>query len=461
MRIRRAIALTAVSAGLTMPLSPARAGALPVPIPDVDDLTSSLTSLAVPNPLPDVSGIASPAAPVPPPPNPPLPDPSTAPLPIPEQDPFFAAPHNVRSYHPGEIIRSRPVAVRAFELPMAAKAWQLIYRTSDRTGAATVTGTTLMVPTTPWLGEGPRPLVSYQTAEDGVSTRCAPSYALATGYRGSGFTGSYSESPIMAFALQQGWALSVPDYEGMQSQFLIGDVAARGVLDGLRASLRFEPAGLAASPVAIWGYSGGAFASAVAAQMQQTYAPELPVKGVALGGLLGNVRDTIRAFDGSIAGSAIPMGMHGFARAYPDMGIRSRLNTLGQQYFDEEANDCLFDAAARKPFMTVAEIEAEPGTLDQPDILAMLNENSPLHRSGVPTAPVYEYHALMDEFAPIAPARAVLRKYCAAGVPVHHDQKPVGEHLTEIAAGAPGAMDFLKNRFAGTTPKNNCTRIPE
>jgi len=379
--------------------------------------------------------------------------------PIPEDDPFFAAPRDVGHYQPGDVIRSRSVQVKAFELPVPSHAWQLIFRTSDRTDKPTVTGTTLIVPRSPWRGPGSRPVVSYQTAEDGVSTRCAPSYALNAGLKG-GFTGSYSESPIIVIALLQGWAISVPDYEGMESQFLVADVAAKGVLDGLRASRRFGEAGLAGSPVAIWGYSGGAFASANAAQLQADYAPELPVKGIALGGLLGNVRDTIRAFDGSVAGSAVPMGMHGFDRAYPDLDIRSRLNPRGQKYFDLEANSCLFDAVPRKPFMKVSQIEAEPGTLDQPDVLAMLNENSPLHRSGVPTAPVYEYHTVADEFAPIKPARAVLLNYCAAGVDVQHAPKLVGEHLTEIAAGVPGALSFLKARFAGTAPVNTCARIP-
>jgi len=379
--------------------------------------------------------------------------------PLPEQDSFFAAPSDQDDYAPGDVIRSRPVTVKAFELPLPFKAWQLIYRTSDRNDEPTVTATTLIVPTTAWRGPGSRPVVSYQTAEDGVSTRCAPSYALTAGARG-GFSGSYSESPIIVSALLQGWALSVPDYEGMESQFLVADVAAKGVLDGLRASRRFATAGLKDSPLAIWGYSGGAFASANAAQLQRSYAPELPIKAVTLGGLLGNVRDTIRAFDGSVAGSAIPMGMHGFDRAFPDMKIRSRLNALGQKYYDLEANDCLFDAVPRRPFMKVVKIEGEPGMLDKPDVLAMLDANSPLHRPGVPTAPVYEYHTVLDEFAPIKPARAVLRAYCAAGVPVQHDAKLVGEHLTEIALGAPGAVLFMKHRFAGDTPKNTCARIP-
>lgn len=381
------------------------------------------------------------------------------PPPIPEDDPFFAAPPGLAKKAPGAVLASRRVQVKAFELPVPADAWQLKYRTSDRTGRPTVTATTVLVPRSPWRKKGARPLVSYQTAEDGVSTRCAPSYALTAGIRG-GFTGSYSESPIIVAALLQGWAVAVPDYEGMRSEFLVAATSAKGVLDGLRAARSFRPAGLRRSPIAMWGYSGGAFATANAAQLQARYAPELPVRAVSLGGLLGSVRATIDAFDGSIAGGAIPMGMHGFDRAYPGLRIRDRLNASGQAKFDRQAADCIFDAVPRYPFLRVSQIEAEPHTLDKPEIAAMLRRNSPLFRPGAPTAPVYGYHTLLDEFAPIGPARATLRNYCAAGTPVQYAEKLLGEHLTEIALGVPGVIGFLTRRFNGRPPRNDCASIP-
>lgn len=380
------------------------------------------------------------------------------PLPLPEDDPFFAAPADLASYQPGQVIASRQVQVKAYELPVPATAWQLVYRTADRNGTPTVTVTTVMVPTSRWTGTGPRPLVSYQTAEDGVSTRCAPSYALTAGASG-GFTGSYTETPMIVAALAQGWAVAAPDYEGMESQFLVADVAAKAVLDGLRAARQFAAAGLQDSPVAVWGYSGGAFATANAAQLQGSYAPELPMRGVALGGLLGDVRSTIDAFDGSIAGGAIPMGMHGFDRAYPEVGITQYLNPLGQRLFETMQDDCLFDAVPRRPFLRMRDIESVPNALDTPAVAAMLRENSPRHRSGTPTAPVYEYHALLDEFAPIGPARDTLRNYCRGGVAVQHDVKLIGEHLTEIVLGAPGAIGYLRARFSGKPAPSNCSGL--
>lgn len=38
--------------------------------------------------------------------------------------------------------------------------------TEDHRGRPSATVTTVLVPDTPWEGEGPRPLLSYQTAED-------------------------------------------------------------------------------------------------------------------------------------------------------------------------------------------------------------------------------------------------------------------------------------------------------
>lgn len=382
-----------------------------------------------------------------------------APPPVPEDDPFYAVPSNIARHRPGVVLDSRSIPAKVYDLPVPAQAWQIKYRTEDSKGKATATVTTLLVPTQKWTGVGSRPLVSYQTAEDGVAGRCAPSYALRAGMAG-GYTGSYSETGLMGLALSQGWAVAAPDYEGPRSEFLVADTEAKGVLDGVRAVQRFDPAGFGPSPVALWGYSGGSFASATAAQLQPTYAPELKLSGVALGGLVGDIRATIDAFSGSIGGGAIPMGINGFLRAYPELDLLQYLNESGKAKVKETERDCIFDSSPRYPFLKVSDIEAVPDALSAPPVAQMLRDNSPLHRSGAPSAPVYHYHTVLDEFAPIAPARATLRRYCDAGTPVQSVEKLVGEHLTEIALGAPGAVAFLAQRFAGKPIKNTCERIP-
>ncbi|KAA1417835.1 lipase [Nocardioides humilatus] len=381
-------------------------------------------------------------------------------VPVPEEDPFYAVPANVADYDNGEVISFRPITPKAFEIPLPAQGWQVLYRTEDRVGRPTATVTTVLVPDRAWKGAGPRPLLSYQTAEDGVAGKCAPSYAFSAGVRG-GLTNAYPELGLVAMALLRGWAVSVPDYEGPQSQFLVAGVQAKGVLDGIRAARSFAPAAIdPAAPIGLWGYSGGSLASLTAAQFQPTYAPELRLSALALGGLVANVRATIDAFDGSVFGGAIPMGINGFLRGYPELGIGDYLNESGRALVAKAAGDCINDAVARRPFLTIAQMEAVPHALDQAPIAAMLRENSPLFMPGVPEVPIYHYHAKLDELAPIGPARAVLRRFCAAGVDVESHETALGEHLTEVGRGAAGAMQFLARRFGGKAPRNTCAKIP-
>jgi hypothetical protein len=385
---------------------------------------------------------------------------SAATILLPEDDPFYRVPASAADRPNGAVLASRRVDARAFELPLPVTAWQVKYRTEDSHGRASASVTTVLVPNQAWTGPGPRPLLSYQTAEDGVTGRCAPSYALRAGISG-GFTGSYSETTLIAMALGRGWTVTVPDYEGPRSEFLVAGTQAKGVLDAIRATRRFAPAGVARrAKVGVWGYSGGSLASVTAAQLQPSYAPHLRLDALALGGLLGDVRSTIDAFSGSIGGGAIPMGINGFLRAYPGLHLMQYLNESGQTKVRETAHACLFDAAPRYPFLRLSDIEAVPDALSLPPVAAMLRANSPRTLRGVPRVPIYHYHATNDEFAPIGPARDTLRRFCRAGVVVESVEKPLGEHLTEIALGAPGALDFLAARFAGRAPRNTCAAIP-
>ncbi|MEO6470233.1 MAG: lipase family protein [Aeromicrobium sp.] len=380
-------------------------------------------------------------------------------IPVPEDDPFYAVPANIATFHNGDVLSSRAVSAKAFGIPVPAQAWQVKYRTQDSKTRPSATVTTVLVPKSTWKGPGDRPLISYQTAEDGVAGRCAPSFALR-GLDG-GFTGSQGETPLIALALSQGWAVSVPDYEGPRSEFLVAGTQAPGVLDGIRAARNFGPAAISpTAKIGIWGYSGGSLASVTAAQLQPSYAPELTISGLALGGLLGDVRTTIDAFSGSIGGGAIPMGINGFNRAYPELKLGQYLNASGNAKLKATERDCLFDAAERYPFLRLADIEGFPNALDTPPVAKMLADNSPMFINSVPKTAVYHYHTVLDEFAPIAPARAVMRRFCAAGVTVQSVEKLVGEHLTEIAVGAPGAVAFLKARFAGKPAINSCAKIP-
>src|SRR5258707_8960302 len=89
----------------------------------------------------------------------------------PDQDAFYAVPSGLDRLPDGAILDSRPIQAMSAGVPMPAQAWQVKFKTTDNLSRATATVTTVMVPDGAWDGPGPRPLVSYQTAQDGVNTK--------------------------------------------------------------------------------------------------------------------------------------------------------------------------------------------------------------------------------------------------------------------------------------------------
>jgi hypothetical protein len=384
---------------------------------------------------------------------------SSAAVPLPSNDPFYAVPPGISGLANGAILDSRPIKAFAGPLPLAAKAWEVKYKTLDTQGRPSADVATVLVPERKWTGKGSRPLVSYQTAEDGVGTKCSPSYALHAGLA-AGDSNSEAETALITYALLQNWAVVAPDYEGPDSDFAGAAGEAHGVLDGIRAALSFAPAGFtAATPVGLWGYSGGALASSLAAQLQPAYAPELKFAGIALGGEVGDLNATFKAFNGSVFGGGVIVGFIGLERSYPDADLDQYLNAAGKQLMASNQNDCLTDAVAKYPFLSIDKYEAVPNAIELPQVQSLLQSVSPLWFGGTPTAPVYDYHAVFDELAPIGPDRELMKRYCGAGVRVDHYEDLTSEHISLAATGAPAAVQYLGARFAGKAAPDNCASI--
>lgn len=377
----------------------------------------------------------------------------------PSQDPFYGVPAGIDGLADGTVIDARRVTATLFSVPLRATAWQVRFKTRDTTGAASAYITTVLVPRKAWTGSGPRPVLSYQMPQDGVSLHCSPSYVLTAGLAAPGNT-TPDPSEIVQ-ALDRGWTVVVPDYEGPDSAWLGADGQSRGVLDSLRAARAFSPAGIdPKAPIALWGYSGGAVASSTAAQLQPSHAPELRLAGVALGGNNATIRGGLQAFDGSPFGGAIVIGFIGLDRAYPEYRLASALNADGRARVAQSQDDCIAEAVVRHPFFRASAALADPAALDGPPWTEVFRRASPLTYPGTPQAPVYDYHATGDELAPIGPDRELVAQWCGEGVRVQHVEDP-GEHFSEVAVGTPGALAWLAARFAGEPAPSTCGAQPQ
>ncbi|MEV6072405.1 lipase family protein [Nocardia sp. NPDC052001] len=371
-------------------------------------------------------------------------EPTLASVVVPDQDPFYVAPPDIDSYANGAIVASREVGIVT---TTPARAWQLAYRTNDSHDMPELTVTTVLVPIAPWTGEGNRPAVSIQSAEDSTGTRCAPSYTSRMGI--------FQDKKRVEAMLAKNWAVVTPDFEGPKSAFLTGPQSGHAVLDGIRAAGHFAPAGIGTD--ARWGldgFSGGAAASGWAAQLQPTYAPELDFIGAALGGLPADLSAVMANVDGTMWSGFIFGALISYTREFPEAGIDQMLNATGRGDLARAADMCVVDLLLAFPFRRVTSVTTAPDPLRDPRLADALHRNS--LGGTAPTMPIFNYQADTDDVVPVGQADALVRSWRAAGASIETTRKPQGTHVSEAGGGQIPALEFLETRFMvdGPPPVN-------
>ncbi|KAJ2956542.1 hypothetical protein NQZ79_g7632 [Umbelopsis isabellina] len=377
---------------------------------------------------------------------------------LPQNDPFYSPPAGYESTAPGTILRTRLVpnklaAFSAFPQNLA-NAWQILYRTTDSNGNAQATVTTVMEP----HNADPTKLLSYQVAEDSSYAACAPSYTLQ---QGAGLDGIVTqvELLLMDAALDRGWYVVTPDYEGPDSSFTVGMQAGQATLDSIRAVLASSNVTnvQANASVALWGYSGGALASGWAAELQPTYAPELKILGAALGGTPVDLNATLQAVNKGPFVGLVPAGILGLATQNPDLQtyIDSILIPSKKDAFYKAKSQCLAGDILDFVFQDVNTYVNKTDFLNDPVAVKVLNEN---HMGKyVPKIPLHMYHAIHDEVVPFPPAQALYQQYCAQGVSIQFTTDELSEHVILMITGSASALLWLEARFSGTEVTPGCS----
>jgi hypothetical protein len=309
-------------------------------------------------------------------------------------------------------------------------------------------------------GPAPQAVVSYQVAEDASAPQCAPSYALRPGVN-PGNAVNQAELVLIDAVVTDGFAVSIPDYEGPDGEFGAPRQPGYAILDGLRAAERFRPLGLPGpgTPAAIWGYSGGSLASGWAAQVQPGYAPGLNLRGVAVGGFATNLTQAITTINGGIGAGLIPSALPGVLRADPALAsaLHPYITPAGQALLATAGSQCETTNLTSYPFLNISNYLTEPlaTVLAVPAVQAAL---APLNLGGTaPTAPLFVYHAVNDELIAVSGVDAIVASYCAAGDSVTYYRDDFGEHVTEALAGAPDALNWITQRLDGGPVPQGCT----
>ncbi|MCW2494119.1 MAG: hypothetical protein JWQ77_43 [Jatrophihabitans sp.] len=390
-----------------------------------------------------------------------MPSAHAAQVPDPRSDPFYAVPADIGSSAPGAVLGSRVVSPALFGLIRArATGYQLRYRTTDNLGNPTATLTTVLVPNTPAPAAGkPRPVVSYQEAEDSNSLQCAPSYGLVAGAPVDNPVGQV-EMLLIAGYLAKGDIVVVPDYEGPASLYTVGLMAGHATLDGIRAAKAFAPAGISASaPVGLVGYSGGALATEWAAQLQPSYAPDVKLSAVAAGGVPVNIGHMAPHIDASgFLDGIVQNGITGEAKAYPDLVAQASqyISPTGRAVMRAVNTECNQTVTATYAFVPYSTMFTVPDPLNSiPQMRQIISANT-LGGATPAKVPTYIYESVNDEATVPADVDALVAQDCAAGVPINYQRDILSEHVVLAITGAFAATTWMQGTLTGQTRTTGC-----
>jgi pimeloyl-ACP methyl ester carboxylesterase len=296
-------------------------------------------------------------------------------------------------------------------------------------------------------------LVSYQSFYDSLTLNCSPS--------GLTLSGKLFDKTFYKNALTSGYYVTLADYEGLESQWIAAANTGHGVLDSIRAVQNFSKSGLDAStPVGMYGYSGGGFATMWAAELAESYAPELNILGAAAGGLPVNPINVAKKVDGKLFAGAYLGAVVGLSRAYPEIDIDQYANAAGKAMVADAGTRCLGGTASGQPelltkyaFKKGATYLKDPNFLDLPEMQAIGAENT--MGQNMPKMPVFIWQGTADELMPITDADNLIQSYCAGGVKVQYKRMTGTDHVLgalQLSAG----LTYLKDRFAGKAASTTC-----
>lgn len=385
---------------------------------------------------------------------------------LPSDDPFYAVPHDIDSFLPGQIIKYRepPSEISSYGWVPAhlSKAYQILYRTTNSLQQPTATVLTVLVPPDADHDK----VLSLQMAEDSTTINCGPSYTMQRQAQQSLLHGSNITQLQLLFAetaLARKWVVIVPDYEGPDAAYTASKITAYSILDGIRAAKHSGAfTGISSNPmVGIWGYSGGASATQAALHLQQLYAPDLEIAGASMGGLSGlSKASDIFVLNKGQSSALIPSAMIGLSSQYQILqrNIYSSLKPQFRDLFYSPLHMCLQQSSQILSFQDILGMFYDyslPGLIKELDATFQFENTRP---STAIKAPLYIYQSVHDHLSDISKIDALVQGYCEQGTAVHYERanSPNLNHVSYGLIAIPNALLWMQDRLDGKPVSEGC-----
>lgn len=395
-------------------------------------------------------------------------------------DPFYTPPTGALPA-PGTLLRTQSMSTfitvpnRAGKIP--ASATKILYVSTNALGKKVAVSGYYLQPSRPWAGPGTRPLVSYGPGAHGMGDQCAPSRLVSSPNVASpGGPMAEIEALITYNLLARGYGVVSTDYIGLGTPgdhtFAMRVDQGNAVIDAARAALHL-PGVNPATKVALAGYSQGGAATAAAAELIDSYAPDLAnhVVGIYAGGAPTDLRSLLNHLDGQRLGGAIGWAIDGAMALYPDMAqqIPPLLNAEGKRVTNLVRGQCIVATTligSPKTSTWTASGKTIGELIDStPALAARVNDQKVGMRK--PTdIPILLSSNPVDPTVPVSQGQTLFAEWCAENprsLEYRNISFPVigGTALGHIAGGVAGyneAYEWLADRFAGKAAASGCVR---
>jgi triacylglycerol lipase len=206
----------------------------------------------------------------------------------------------------------------------------------------------------------------------------------------------------------------------------------------------------ATAPIGLWGYSGGGLATAWAAEVSGTYAPELNVVGAVLGSPVGDLGNTFRRLNGSFYSALPAMVVAALSHAYPELDriIQEHATDTGKAMLLRAENMTTVHAVLRLIGMDMGKLIDRPlnEILDLPELQNIFADIK--LGTAVPTPPVLLVQAVHDRIVSVDDIDELVDTYQSGGASVTYHRDMFSEHMLLHPMSAPMALRWLIDRFA-------------
>lgn len=350
----------------------------------------------------------------------------------------------------GKLLRAEPFTR---DVPAGARAWRILYATTRADGSPAVASAIVMVPQTP--AAEPRPIIAWAHGTTGAAPGCAPSVMAHP----------FANVPAVPPLIAAGWGYVATDYAGLGTRgrhaYLIGDDAARAVLDAARAARQVSDARLG-DRVVVWGHSQGGNSALWTGIRAPTYASDLRLAGVAAMAPASDLRALMEKARASTFGKIVSAYLiTAYAHFYPEVRVADYVAWPVRPIAEDIAGRCV---GGGKTLFSVAEAALMPhnGIFARDPLAGAFGTRLAQNTPAAPiAAPVLIAQGDRDDLVLPGIQRAYIDTRCKAGQPIDYRVYAGRDHVSLVAAASPLEADLIawtRDRFAGAPAPSTCGR---